>query len=274
MKTDVTQDQIAFYRENGFIVLHDFLNPDELEEWREAVTEAVDSRQGAGLPDGRWKRDEAHTEDYYQNVFLQRLNLWMDDPRFRRLMLDERIGKVAADLAGVEGIRIWHDQALFKSPWGNPTAWHLDVPYWSFSSRDALSIWIALDDATIQNGCMYFLPGTHKSATYDNVGIGQNINSLFSVYPEWAKIEPFAAEMKAGSCSFHNGLLAHGAGANMTPRPRRAMTCGFMPDGSVFNGQQNILSDEQVAKLAVGNPLDDDRQNPLLFSRRTSRAAV
>ena len=75
------------------------------------------------------------------------------------------------------------------------------------------------------------------------------------------------AEMKAGSCSFHNGLIAHGAGANMTPGWRRAMTCGFMPDGCTFNGKQNILTDEQFAGYEIGDLLDDDLQNPLIYHR-------
>ncbi len=75
------------------------------------------------------------------------------------------------------------------------------------------------------------------------------------------------AEMKAGSCSLHNGLIAHGAGANMTPGWRRAMTCGFMPDVCRFNGIQNILIDEQFASYEIGDVLDDDRQNPLIFHR-------
>jgi ectoine hydroxylase-related dioxygenase (phytanoyl-CoA dioxygenase family) len=274
MNTSLTQEQIDAYRANGFHIQQDFLTPDELEEWRAAVAEAIAAREGASLPGGRWKRDEANTDDYYQRVFVQRINLWMDSPRMRKLMLDARIGQMATDLAGVDGIRIWHDQALIKQPWANPTGWHLDNPYWSYHSPDALSIWIALDDATMQNGCMYFLPGTHKTATYENSGIGQNISDLFKVYPDWAQIEPVPAVMKAGSCSFHNGLLAHGAGTNMTPRLRRAMTCGFMPDGSTFNGKQNILTDEQVAALQIGDLLDDDRQNPLLFSYSKPRLQV
>jgi ectoine hydroxylase-related dioxygenase (phytanoyl-CoA dioxygenase family) len=71
--------------------------------------------------------------------------------------------------------------------------------------------------------------------------------------------------MKACSCSFHNGLIAHGAGANMTPGIRRAMTCAYMPDGSTFNGQRNILREEQIARLAVGDVLDDDEQVPLIY---------
>ena len=86
------------------------------------------------------------------------------------------------------------------------------------------------------------LPGSHKTATYDNVDIGSNIGGLFDAYPQWSALDAVAVEMKAGSCSFHNGLVAHGAGANMTPRYRRAMTCAYMPDGSTFNGQQNILA--------------------------------
>lgn len=265
MKTELNQEQMERYRDDGFIVIEDFLTAEELGAWREAVDEAVAAREGYKLPGERSRAGDS----YYDNVFTQRINLWMDSEKVRKLMLDERIAKLAADLEGVDGIRIWHDQALIKRPWANPTAWHLDCPYWSFSSRHAISIWIALDDATHQNGCLYFLPGTHKLATFDNVGIGENIADLFKVYPEWATRPSAAAPMKAGSCSFHNGLVAHGAGANMTPGRRRAMTCGFMPDGSTFNGKKNILTDEQVAALKIGDLLCDAKQNPLLYSRRT-----
>ena len=182
-------------------------------------------------------------------------------------MVDGRLGKLAATLAGVDGVRIWHDQALIKQPWANPTGWHLDNPYWSWHSPNAISLWVALDDVTLQNGCLYFLPGTHKTASYKNSSIGENISDIFKIYPEWAKLNAIPAPMKAGSCSFHNGLTAHGAGPNMTPGWRRAMTCGYMPDGSTFNGQQNILTDEQMANLQVGDVLDDDTNHPLLYHR-------
>src|SRR5436309_6406317 len=136
MKTDLTPDQIAFYRENGFLVIPDFLTAEELAAWRQSVDEAVARREDRRLA----KSDERSGDSYYDNVFIQRVNLWQDHEGMRRLMLDARLGKLAADLAGVAGIRIWHDQALIKQPWGNPTGWHLDNPYWSFSSRDAITI--------------------------------------------------------------------------------------------------------------------------------------
>ena len=174
MNCEVTQAQIDSYQENGFVVFDDFLAPDELETWRAAVDEAVGNRkdrklvvEGADEDDDRWKAGDS----YYDYVFVQRINLWKDSPAVRKLILDPRIGRMASLLSGTEGMRVWHDQALIKQPWANPTAWHLDNPYWSFYSRKSTSIWVALDDATYQNGCLYFLGGSHKKTTYDNVGI-------------------------------------------------------------------------------------------------------
>jgi ectoine hydroxylase-related dioxygenase (phytanoyl-CoA dioxygenase family) len=270
MKNELSQDQVRQYQQDGFIVIEDFLSPDELETWRTALDEALAKRNGNKMPDRKevfGKGDDAD-KSYFENVFDQLINLWQDNEKMRSIMLDERIGKMAAQLAGVDGIRIWHDQALIKKPWANPTSWHLDTPYWSFSDRRALSIWVALDDATYENGCLFFIPGSFHKTTFENPGIGKNMGAIFDVYPAFKKSKSVPALMKAGSCSFHNGLTIHGAHANMTPGFRRAMTCAYMPDGNTYNGTQNILSDAQIAKLKVGDLLNDEAQNPLIYSRK------
>ena len=266
MKNHLTDEQIAFYGENGFIVLENFLDTEELATWRTWTEEAVAERleQGAGFQN---LNNQGDPDAYYAQVFTQCLKLADTHPGMRKLMLDPRLGETAATLAGVDSIRIWHDQALFKPPFGNPTAWHLDDPYWSFSSKDSLSLWVALDDATTSNGCLYYLPGTHKTARYENVGIGEKMADLFKVYPEWRQIEPVACPCPAGSAVFHNGLTAHGAGANMTNRPRRAMTCAYMPDGAIFNGAKNVLPDAYFATLKIGDVLNDDTVNPLVWRK-------
>jgi len=269
MKFQLTEEQIEYYQTNGFIVIEDFLSPDELQHWRSAVMEAVNERGGRKMPDKDLKigEDDGINEDadYFGKVFDQLLNLWQTNNKVKEIMFNEHIGEMAARLAGVEGIRIWHDQALFKRPWANPTAWHLDTPFWSFTDKKAISIWVALDDATLENGCLYFIPGSFKETTYEFKAIGKNMDAVFEVYPQFAKTAPFVAKMKAGSCSFHNGLTIHGAGPNMTPGFRRAMTCAYMPDGNVFNGQKNILPDEYVQTLKVGDPLNNNEQNPLIY---------
>lgn len=274
MNDKLTSKQIENYQLNGFIVIENFLSSEELENWRSAVSTAVKERGGQKMPGKEIKigEDDGINEDseYFGKVFDQLLNLWQTNDQVKKLMLDERIGKMAAQLAGVDGIRIWHDQALIKRPWANPTAWHLDNPFWSFYDKNSISIWVALDDATLENGCLFFIPGSHKLTSFKNSNIGRNMDGIFEVYPEFVRTRAAAAPMKAGSCSFHNGLTIHGANANMTNGFRRAMTCSYMPDGSVFNGQANILPESYLNSLKVGDPLNNDDQNPLIYNAKAT----
>jgi ectoine hydroxylase-related dioxygenase (phytanoyl-CoA dioxygenase family) len=271
MKTEISQGQADFYQKNGYIVIEDFLSTEELGHWRAAVSRAVAERGGQKMPgkEIRTGEDDGINKeaDYYSKVFDQLLNLWQTSNEVKALMLNAEIGRMAATLAGVDGIRIWHDQALIKRPWANPTSWHLDTPFWSFSDRRALSIWVALDDATLENGCLFFIPGSQSGTGFENPGIGKNMDSIFDFYPEFRSSASVAAPMKAGSCSFHNGLTIHGAHANMTPGFRRAMTCAYMPDGNVFNGQANILPEAYLKKIKVGDLLNNDDQNPLIYKK-------
>jgi phytanoyl-CoA hydroxylase len=267
MNTKLTAAQIESYNENGFVVIDDFLGADELRTWRETVADTVAS---AGTED---QAHSVYATKRNDPVFIQRFNMWFHHEGLRDLLLNPAIGKMAATLAGVEGMRLYTDQALSKPPWGNPTAWHIDDPHYSFYSRQGLNLWLALDDATVENGCMYFLPGTHKRASF-NVELSagatrDDIAELFTLRPEWKSIEAVAAPMKAGSCSCHNGLVAHAAGPNMTPYPRRAMTILFMPDGSTFNGRKGYFSESYVATKKIGDVLDDEEVTPLVYPLRS-----
>ena len=276
----LTEDMVRSYRENGFLVVEGFLDAERLAHWRTVTQEAVDQRLASlaappsasegpndvvAMENARLKANSA--DDYYAQVFTQCLKLADTHPGMYEIMHAPALGEFVGTLAGVDGLRIWHDQALFKPPFGNPTAWHLDNPYWSFSSPNSISIWVALDDATLQNGCMYYLPGTQKTARYENVGIGKNQADLFKVYPEWRSLDSVACPCPAGTAVFHNGLTAHGAGANMTKGSRRAMTCAFMPDGSTFNGVQNILPEAYFQSLKIGDVLNDNTINPLIWHK-------
>ena len=262
MLYELTPDEIHSYQKNGFVVIDNFLTPAELEVWRKVVGEAVAKRGEARMPGEEGKAFVGSNA----SVFKQRIQLWMDNDEVKELMLDERIGQMAADLEGVDGIRVWHDQTLIKMPWGNPTSWHQDNTKWSFSSEHAISIWIALDDATPHNGCLYFVPGSHKHR-YDDVATDRPMSEIFEQNPVLQEVDPVAAPMKAGSCSFHNGLTVHGAGANMTRSQRRAMTCVFMPDGSTYNGRKNVLPQWYADSLEVGDLIDNNDLVPLIFNR-------
>lgn len=272
MKTEVSQDQINYFQKNGFLIVEDFLDENELEYWRATISEVLEERKGLKIPGKKGKigEDDGINKDseYFSKVFDQSINLWQTSEKMKKIMCDTNIGRMVSNLSGADGVRIWHDQALIKRPWANPTAWHLDTPYWSFTDRRALSIWVALDDATLENGCLFFIPETHKHTTFENPGIGKNMDAIFDFYPEFKTFKSVNAKMKAGSCSFHNGLTIHGACANMTSGYRRAMTCAYMPDGNVYNGQPNILPENYVKELNKGDLLNNNDQNPLIFKKQ------
>lgn len=267
MNTELSQEQVNRYNADGFIRISEFLSAPEVQELKGAVSEAIES-MGQTKVAGRNDPEEWSDGDaYYDFVFRQRLNLWRINKTVKRYMLSPELGKMVCTLSGVQGARVWHDQALIKEAFSNPTPWHLDDPIWSFYSRQAITIWVALEDATLGNGCMWFIPGSHLLASFDKNAFGENVGDLFKLYPEMGKVDPVAAPMKAGDCSFHNGLCAHGAGANMTRGRRIALTCAYMPEGSVFNGQKNILPKHYFDSLRQGDLLDNEDWNPIVYRR-------
>ncbi len=130
-----------------------------------------------------------------------------------------------------------------------------------------ITLWIALDNATLKNGCLCFLPGTHKSSNFEQtVGFTENMNDLFKAYPEWSEAEPEFVEVSAGDGIFFSGMTAHAAGPNMSPRPRPAFAMLFMPTGSTDNGHPAALPSEYAERLKVGDLLDNDEHLPLLYT--------
>jgi ectoine hydroxylase-related dioxygenase (phytanoyl-CoA dioxygenase family) len=268
MRQELTQSEIARYRRDGFLAIDDLLTIRELDIWRESVDEAVAMRGDQTHATGDRVRagGDADYWEFYERVFTQKTNLWQSHAGVRKLVLDSRLGGMAAALEGIRGVRVWHDQALIKEPYGNPTAYHVDVAYWSFTSANATSIWVALDDTTLANGCLYFVPGSHKTARFEAVEIGADLGGIFKRFGDPAEA-PVPCPIPAGGCTFHNGLTIHGAGANMTSGRRRAMACIYMPDGATFNGKANILPPEYLERITVGDHLNNDEINPLVFSR-------
>ncbi len=281
VKTDLSAEQIHQFQTEGFIVLEEFLEDAELQEWRNVISDAVGKRMSLE-PDVQRAfsakygsealsmQNQADPSTFYANVFTQCLRLSDSHEETARLVRDDRLGKLAATLAGVNAVRIWHDQALFKPPYGNQTTWHMDCPYWAFHTRQSVSMWIPLDDATFANGCLWYLPGSHQLATYDLVPISENMRDVFEAYPDWMQIEAKPAPVPAGGLVVHNSMIAHSAGPNQTPYPRRAMTIAFFPDGLTYNGNFDTLPKEYYTKLQEGDLLNDDRYVPLTWSQENT----
>jgi hypothetical protein len=255
MRSQFSDDEVEAYRRDGFLTVEDFLDPGELAPWRDVVSGAVACRP------------QARSGKNSEKAFTQRMHLRRTDDRLRRLVDDPGIGRLVARLEGLASVRLYLDQALVKEPYGAPTQYHLDIPWWGFDSEHACTIWVALDDATVDNGCLYFVPGSHRRRLQTAVDLGPEHGALFTAHPE-AAASAVPAPLPAGGCSFHNGHTIHGAGANMTPGRRRAMTIAFMPGDARFNGVRDaqVLGEEYLDTLQPGDPLVNDALNPLVHA--------
>lgn len=252
---DLTQSQIEQYRRDGFIQIDDVLTGDELQAARDAVAAAVEE-ESAGPP----KADE--DKGVYEKIFNQKVNLWRRHEKVAAISTSKRLGGIAARLEAMP-MRLWHDQALFKEPsqGNNRTPWHQDAPYWPFSDRwRQTTIWIALQDATVQKGCMSFINGTHTLGPLPAIDLG-NPQDIFQYAKHIKPVKPEPRPLKAGSCTFHNGLTFHFAGPNKTDMVREAFAIIYTPASTTYDGLKHIVTDP--LGLTVGDTLPDEMFPPV-----------
>lgn len=235
----VTPEQVAFFRENGYLQLQNFLDAEEVEAIKRAMVKAIAAYDA--LNESDWEKTG---QTAYGKVLNQKVNLWRIDPDMKRVSHDWRFAEVARQLAGATRIRLFHDHALLKMPGDSkPTPWHQDTPYWPMHENGALSIWIALDDVDEHNGCLSFIPRTRDLGRLDPVDL-VNPQDIFRAIKRGELAEPVQVmRMKAGGVTFHDGLTFHYADANSTDRPRHALAIIYMPDGTRYNGKSHPVTD-------------------------------
>jgi ectoine hydroxylase-related dioxygenase (phytanoyl-CoA dioxygenase family) len=221
----VADSLIERFQTEGFVVVPDLLDDDELERFQLATRAAVAKRK---------EHDKRSLEEksVYERSFLQCQNLWEDFPDVRPLTFHPRLGEVAAALIGASAVRLFHDQALFKEPGGRETDPHQDLPYWPIEEDDALTAWIPFAGSTLESGCMGYVPGSHR------LGIRKFVNIFFAdrtSIDEQAKdlmiVEPRYVEVPKGGVAFHHGLTAHLARPNRTDHTREVHTVIYFRDG-------------------------------------------
>lgn len=252
----VSDEDVIFFRENGYVRFDGVLNEDELHLLQEGMDAARRERRG-------FTRDLAGDGGAEQNRILQMLNLWEMYPAFEAYVRNGRIARMAARLTGSDEIYLYHDQALVKEPGPSaPSPWHQDQPYWPSKNPGMISCWMALDDVTIERGCMQFIPGSHKWGEFppvDFVGDGPGLKDLLSE-EQHAAWRPVPVELSAGDCTFHHGLTFHYTNANTTPHVRRALVAIFIPEGVVYGADEkmdNPFSDSITSRK--GEPLRGTR---------------
>jgi ectoine hydroxylase-related dioxygenase (phytanoyl-CoA dioxygenase family) len=246
------------FRRDGFVVVPDLLTPQETERYGSLVSDAVGTRTAG---DDRPLAERSP----YQQSFLQCMNLWEDFPAVRPLTFHPRLGQAAAELLGVDAVRVWHDQALYKQPGGRETDAHQDHAYWPIKETASVTAWIAFEGSTLESGAMGYLPGSHLIGMrkFINIFYGEPEDILSD--PEVADIEPVYVEVPPGSVAYHHGLTVHLANPNVTDRPRAVHTIIYFPDGST-RGYPNQHFAVDRGGIEVGQRIDSD-VTPLAWPR-------
>jgi len=169
-------DQVASYRSQGFLRVRGLADRDEAAAYREVLSAAVGRLSTQTQP--------LEQRDTYGRAFLQVFNLWRHDERAAEFTLASRFASVAARLLGVERVRIYHDQALFKKPGGGPTPWHQDQGYWPLDTDRTITMWMPLVDLPEEVGSMTFADGSHLLGDLRGPAIGYvplpEVESMFA----------------------------------------------------------------------------------------------
>ena len=191
----LTPEQTRFYVENGYIKLRHVLSPALLEHYRQAIHARVAELSRDALP--------LEQRSTYGKAFLQIMNLWTESPEVREFVFGKRLARIAADLMCVSGVRLYHDQALYKEPGGGITPWHADQYYWPVDSDKTITAWVPLQPTPLELGPLAFSERSHQLKAGRDLEISDEseliLQQALSTFP--LDESPF----EIGDVSFHSG---------------------------------------------------------------------
>ena len=224
----LSKQTVMDYRENGHVRIPGLTSPESIERIRPAVVET-----GARA---RFDHRPLEERDTYGRAFLQMMNLWTLNEDLRAFVHAHRFARAAAQLLGVEAVRLYHDQALFKEPGGGLTPWHQDQFYWPLETSQTITLWLPLVPVEIEMGPMTFASGSHKPGPLGEFAIGDVSEAAFTdrVQREGWPVTP-PERLSVGDASFHSGWTLHRAGPNQTDRMREAFTIIYYADPTLVS---------------------------------------
>ncbi|MBP1995034.1 phytanoyl-CoA dioxygenase family protein [Paenibacillus eucommiae] len=256
-------EQIKSYQKNGHTVLRGVASSAEINVYEPIFNSLVEELNYHNKP--------VNERDTYGKAFIQIGNLWEKSEAIRRFTFAKRFAKIAADLMGVEGVRLYHDQALFKEPGGGHTPWHQDQIYWPLDTHNTITMWMPLVPVSEEIGSMTFASGSHTQGYISKMTISDESHRTLKEFVEKKGFEtPSYGAMAAGDATFHAGWTLHNAPGNPTETMREVMTIIYYADGTrIAEPDSNArLSDMNswFPGLAPGD-LAASHLNPLLYHR-------
>jgi ectoine hydroxylase-related dioxygenase (phytanoyl-CoA dioxygenase family) len=260
----LTEEQVAFFHENGYLAGVRVLDDRQVD----ALLADLESLMDPASP-GHELFYEFHSNESPDpsRVLFHALGAWRISVPFHDLLWNPAFLVPASQLLGAP-VRFWHDQ-LFCKPanHGGVVAWHQDYSYWTRTRPMAhLTCWIGLDDARRDNGCLQYIPGSHRWELLPITGLAGDMDAIQTVLSEEQRkqFKPVAVELPRGYCAFHHPLMVHGSYENRTDRRRRATVINVFRDGVVSETDEVLL--DGVPPIPKGQPMSG-QFFPLLYDR-------
>ncbi|MBL7724414.1 MAG: phytanoyl-CoA dioxygenase family protein [Chitinophagaceae bacterium] len=261
---ELSNEQIDFFKKNGFLSGVKLLDEEQINVIRGELSDIADPKHP-----GHKLFYEFHSNESTDpsTILFHALGAWRITKGLHDVLWNPRFLVAASQLLGNVPVRFWHDQIFWKPPkQGGVVAWHQDYSYWTRTKPVAhLTCWCGLDDATKENGCLQYIPGSHEWGLLPKPVIAGELHGIKDFLNEEQKKKfdhPQYAEVKAGEAIFHHSLTLHGSGANTSARPRRAFVINVFADGVRSDADEPLL--DGVPAVPKGEKMQG-QFFPLLF---------
>lgn len=237
----LSEEQVAHFHEHGYVSGIRILDEDQVDVLLEQLSLLIDPQHP-----GHSLFYEFHSNESADpaRVLFHALGAWRIAPGFHDLLWNATFTVPASQLLG-GAVRFWHDQLFCKpAQHGGVVAWHQDYSYWTRTRPMAhLTCWIGLDDADQENGCLQYIPGSHRWDLLPITGLAGDMDAIREALSDeqWAAFQPVPIELKKGEAAFHHPLMIHGSRENRTDRPRRATVINVFRDGTLSDSNEPHL---------------------------------
>ncbi|MGB6648498.1 MAG: phytanoyl-CoA dioxygenase family protein [Bacteroidota bacterium] len=258
----ITEKQTELYQRKGHILLRGVATPDE-------ISAHLPSIEGA-LQEILSRQDSQGRIEEYSALFQQVTNVWRMSETAKRFVFARRFAKIAADLMGVDGVRLYHDQALYKPPGGRGTPWHQDQFYWPLDTRHTITMWMPLLDLTREMGTMMFAGSSHREGQLVSGSLSEESHRRFEEIISERGYPVESHDLAAGDATFHAGWSVHATHPNRSRLVRKVITVIYYADGTRLLEPDTDFRKVDMVVFHPGQKPGDvaaSPLNPLLYER-------
>jgi len=227
----VTPAQVNYFSENGFIKIKNIFDASVIDYMNIVISKEVDRLNNQQIP--------LEERDTYGKAFLQIMNLWTHTEAVKDIVFSKKIAQIATGLMQTKGVRLYHDQALFKEPKGGHTPWHADQYYWPLDTENTVTAWIPLQATPLNYGPLEFSAGSNKLTAGRDKQISDESQAFLEAELKRHAFNHVVEPFDVGEISFHRGWLYHRAGPNVSGNMRKVMTMIYMDIDTVLKTPEN-----------------------------------